>query len=78
MAPKISYKYISKSFELFLYIKIDKKYEKHAFFIESLIYIFVNSSEVIINNLNAINLYDIFFLYNSITKSLLLLNQIIL
>lgn len=37
----------------------------------------MNSSEIIINDLNSIDLYDILFLYNNMTKPLLFKDQII-
>lgn len=50
----------SKSFKSFLYIKINKKHQKYILFTQSLICIYVNSLEIIINNSNTINFYSIF------------------
>lgn len=65
-----------ESFELFSYIEIDRKHQKHALFTQFLICICMNSSEIIINNPDANNFYNISLLCNNMTESLLLENRI--
>lgn len=61
-----------ESFKLFSYIEIDKKYQRYAFFTQTLICIYVNSSKIIINNPNKIDFYNILLLRNKMIKLLLL------
>lgn len=60
-----------KSFESFLYIKFNRKYQRYAPFIQSLICIYVDSLKTIIKDLDSIDFYNILFLYNNMTKPLL-------
>lgn len=60
-----------ESFKSFLYIKVDKKHQRHALFTRSLICTYVDSSETIINDPNSIDLYDIPPLRNNMTEPLL-------
>lgn len=65
-----------ESFEIFLYIEINKKHQKYTSFTQSLICICVNSPKIIINNPKRIDFYNIFFLHNNISKPSLLKNCI--
>lgn len=65
-----------ESFELFSYIEIDRKHQKYALFTQFLICICMNNSEIIINNPDTNNLYDIPLLCNNMTESPLLENRI--
>ncbi len=61
-----------ESFQLFLYIEVDKEHRRHMSYTQSLIYICVDSLETIIQDLNLIDLHDIPPLRNNMTKSPLL------
>lgn len=65
-----------KSFKLFLYMEVNKQHQKHLFFTESFICIYINSYKIIMNNLNSINLHNSFSLHNNMIKSLLFNNWI--
>lgn len=55
----------AESFKLFSYVEIDRKYQRHVLFIQSLICIYVNSSERIIDNPDVIGLDGISLLCNN-------------
>lgn len=65
---KIGYRGITIEFTIIFYVKVDKKHWKHAPFTRSLIYIYKDSSKIIIEDLDFIILYDIPFLRNNMTK----------
>ena len=61
-----------ESFELFLYVQINRKYQKHALFTQFLICIYVDSSKTIIKDLDLIDLNGIPPLCNNMIKPPLL------
>lgn len=61
-----------ESFESFSYVEIDREHRRHAPFTRSLICTCVNSSETIIDNPDAIDLYGIPPLCDNMTEPSLL------
>lgn len=62
----------SESFESFLYVKVDRENQRHASFTRSLIRTCVNSSDIIIDDPDAINFHGILPLRDNMTESPLL------
>lgn len=69
-------KCISRKFQMILFIKVDKKHQRHTLFSESLICTYVDSLETMIKDWNSIDLCSILLLYNNMTKPLLFKDRI--
>lgn len=63
-----------EGFKTFLYVDVDKKYERHAPFTQVLLYIYIDSSNTIMNDPDAMSDKEV-FLSNNITELLLLEDQ---
>lgn len=65
---------LPKSFKCFLYIKVNKLYQKYMLFILFLLRIYINSLDNIIDNPDAVS--NDFFLCNNMRKFLLFENRL--